>query len=100
MTITLVSPSATSNIISPPLAFVRSGYVNLIGGEAYNVGHGLYGWSRVSGSAADAYDLSVTPTVVHPSGSNSRWVAFPLRCFCMLEGSSIGYSMSRVVVRL
>ena len=69
----------SSNIISLPLAFVRSGYVNLIGGEAYNVGHGLYGWSRVTRSLANAYNLGVNPTNVGPSKYGSRYHGFPLR---------------------
>ena len=70
-----------SNIISLPLAFVRSGYVNLNDGKAYAVGRNLYGWSRVTKSLANAYGLGVSPTVVYPSDGNyDRWRGFPLRC--------------------
>ena len=69
-----------SNIISLPLAFVRSGDVHLNGGKAYDVGRNLYGWSRVTVSASSAYTLGVNPTEVYPSNYNYRWRAFPLRC--------------------
>ena len=69
-----------SNIISLPLAFVRSGGVNLNDGKVYAVGRVLYGWSRVTKSASDVYYLSVAPSVVHPSVSFARWNGFPLRC--------------------
>ena len=69
-----------SNIISLPLAFVRSGYVGLNDGRAYVVGRNLYGWSRVTVSASVAYGLGVNPAEVYPSGSLNRWYGFPLRC--------------------
>ena len=68
-----------SNIISLPLAFVRSGYVGLNDGGAYDVGRSPYSWSRVTTSASGAYDLSVYPTGVYPSNSDSRWYGFPIR---------------------
>lgn len=77
----VVSPSAaSSNIISLPLAFVRSGYINLRDGKAYVVGRSLYGWSRVAKSLANAYNLGVNPTNVGPSNNNNRYHGFPLRC--------------------
>ncbi len=88
-----------SNIISLPLAFVRSGWVDIGGGAASGVGRSLYGWSRVSKSATNAYVLYVAPTAVDPSSSGNRWHAFPLRCLCMLKGIwKYRISMSRVVV--
>ena len=69
-----------SNIISLPLAFVRSGWVDIGGGAASGVGRSLYGWSRVSSSITGAYALYVAPTAVDPSSSGNRWHAFPLRC--------------------
>ena len=69
-----------SNIISLPLAFVRSGYVNLNAGMAYGVSRYLYGWSRAAESLAGAYSLGVNPTEVYPSANNYRWNGFPLRC--------------------
>ena len=68
-----------SNIISLPLAFVRSGYVNLNAGMAYGVSRYLYGWSRAAESLAGAYSLGVNPTEVYPSANNYRWNGFPLR---------------------
>ena len=63
-----------------PLAFVRSGYVSLNAGGAYDVGRSRYGWSRVSKSTTNAYDLYTSPTAVNPSDHSERWLAFPLRC--------------------
>ena len=68
----------SSNIISLPLAFVRSGYVGLYDNGAGGIGHALYGWSRVARSAFAAYYLGVDPTVVYPSGYLDRWHGFPL----------------------
>ena len=70
---------SASNIISLPLAFVRSGYVNLNAGMAYGVSRYLYGWSRAAESLAGAYSLGVNPTEVYPSANNYRWNGFPLR---------------------
>ena len=70
----------TSNIISPPLAFVRSGYVSLNAGGAYDVGRSRYGWSRVSKSTTNAYDLYTSPTAVYPSDHSERRGGFSLRC--------------------
>ena len=87
----MVSPSAASNIISLPLAFVRSGYVNL------NLGNVLYAVyetalrSRSSVSDTDAYYLYSNPTAIDTSGSGAHYASRPLRCLCMLERSSIDY---------
>ena len=77
----MVSPSAASNIISLPLAFVRSGWVPLNDGLADVVGRSLYDWSRVATSASVTYYLGVLPTEVYPSNDSYRWAGFPLRCF-------------------
>ena len=69
-----------SNIISLPLAFVRSGGIGLDGGKANYIGHDLYGWSDVSISASVTYVLGVNPTEVHPSKYGPRWSGFPLCC--------------------
>ena len=74
-----LSPSAASNIISLPLAFVRSGGIYLNDGIAYYVGHALYNWSRVVLSAPVAYFFGVDPAEVYPSFSVNRWYAFPPR---------------------
>ena len=68
-----------SNIISLPLAFVRSGGIYLNDGIAYYVGHALYNWSRVVLSAPVAYFFGVDPAEVYPSFSVNRWYAFPPR---------------------
>ena len=69
-----------SNIISLPLAFVRSGGIYLNDGIAYYVGHALYNWSRVTKSASVAYFFAVDPAEVYPSFSVNRGYGFPLRC--------------------
>ena len=90
----MVSPSAASNIISLPLAFVRSGYINL------NLGNVLYAVyettlrSRSSVSDTDAYYLYSNPTAIDTSGSGAHYASRPLRYFCMLEEnkeSGMGY---------
>ncbi len=68
------------NIISLPLAFVRSGNVALYDGEVYAVGNNLYSGSRTARSASDVYYLGVAPTEVYLSGYLDRWYGFPLRC--------------------
>ena len=68
------------NIISLPLAFVRSGNVALYDGEVYAVGNNLYSGSRTARSASDVYYLGVAPTEVYLSGYLDRWFGFPLRC--------------------
>ena len=89
---------SASNIISLPLAFVRSGDINTNDGMVDNAVHALYGWSRVPSSASNAYYLGARPTGVYPSNNYVRRDAFPLRCFrsifrtkivhlCHLEGT-------------
>ncbi len=76
---------SSPSIISLPLAFVRSGWVDIAGSAASVVGQYGYHWSRVSNSIAGAYNLSIFPTDVGSSVTNGRLDAFPLRCLCMLE---------------
>ena len=72
----------SSNIISLPLAFVRSGYVYPPDGAVY---HALvltpYGLVRAwLYLLLAAYRLGVYPTVVGPSNNSYRYHGFPLRC--------------------
>ncbi len=60
--------------------FVRSGYVYPPNGVVNSVGANAYGWSRVTKSLANAYNLGVNPTNVGPSNNNNRYHGFPLRC--------------------
>ena len=69
-----------SNIISLPLAFVRSGNVSLYYGVVGNVGDESTLRSYNSASATNAYVLYSLSTVVDPSNNSPRWYAFPLRC--------------------
>ena len=72
--------SGATTIVQLPLAFVRSGYVNVNDGKVYVVGLSGYGRSRTASSSTDAYYLYFYPTDVYPSYSNRRWYGFPLRC--------------------
>ena len=74
-----------SNIISPPLAFVRSGSISASDGKVYHAGHTLYDWSHVSNSTMDAYNLYIYPTDVYTSNIVNRYYGFPLRCLCILD---------------
>jgi len=76
------SETATSTLVHLPLAFVRSGWVNVsttyVGGVR-NVGEDGGGWSRTARSATNAYNLNTNPTYVNPSGNSRHWSGFPLR---------------------
>ena len=80
-------PLPASNIISLPLAFVRSGYIHLAEGYLNYVGYSGYDWSRVSSSDIYAYYLTLSPSNATPSYPYFRWLSFPLRCLRMLEGT-------------
>ena len=70
-----------SNIISLPLAFVRSGYVSTNSGGVYSIGEKGYGWSGVAGLTPTAYGLALSPTGIDTSSNyNGRWYGFSLRC--------------------
>ena len=71
--------TGATNIVQLPLAFVRSGYVNLSGGYVYNVGNGGYYWSRTASSSTGARYLYFGPTGVNPSGYNYRYYGLSLR---------------------
>ena len=72
--------SGATTIVQLPLAFVRSGGVNLHYGYADYVGYHSYGWSRTSSSANGAYFLYFDTTGITPSGANNRYVGRSLRC--------------------
>ena len=85
----LVAPSAASNIISLPLAFVRSGYVNVNDSHEWRMWHvGYEGdmWSSIAYSYTGTYYLGLSFVSVTLDAS-TRWNGFPLRCLCMLEGT-------------
>ena len=88
-----------SNIISLPLAFVRSGFVDVGYGYVGSAGYVTTLRSRTSVSATDACILYSNPTIVGPSDGAVRYNGRPLRCLCMLKGIwKYRISMSRVVV--
>ncbi len=62
--------SASSYGALGPLAFVRSGNVDLNSGSASGVGRDGYGRSRTARSSTGAYYLSFNPTDIYPSGTN------------------------------
>ena len=62
-----------------PLAFVRSGLVNLLYGQSRFVGQDGYGWSRTSGATAFSYRLVFLATELNMQISD-RYHGFPLRC--------------------
>ena len=73
------------NIASPPLSFVRSGFVGL--GSGFLGGFDAsYGWSSLSVvftsvTSATACNLGLNASGVAPSnGPNFRWFGFPIRC--------------------
>ena len=70
---------SASNIISLPLAFVRSGYVHLAEGYVGVVGLYGYGRSRTASSTTDAYRLSFGPSGLDMDPASRYW-GFPLRC--------------------
>ena len=72
--------TAATNIVQLPLAFVRSGWVNIGNGYTNNVGERGYGWARTSNSSTYAYSLYFNTAYVRPSNSNDRYSGFPLRC--------------------
>ena len=77
---TLLWSFSLSNIISLPLAFVRSGYVDTKDGKARVLGGYLYSWSLAARLSSGAYGLAVAPTEVFPSSNSlNRLEGFPLR---------------------
>lgn len=72
--------TGASNLVLSPLAFVRSGDVNLGYGNVSYVGYNGFGWSHTSRSSTSTYALYFTPTGVYPSDSNNHYVGRPLRC--------------------
>ena len=77
---------AYDNIASPPLSFVRSGFVDLYYGSLRAFGIYGYGWSSssvafTSVTSATAYYLGFNASGIGSShGPNARWVGFPIRC--------------------
>ncbi len=68
-----------SNIISLPLAFVRSGYVHLSESYMDYVGDHGFGRSRTASSITDAYRLNFYPSELNMGPADRYW-GFSLRC--------------------
>ena len=77
---TVIPSAGPPSIISLPLAFVRSGWVDIANSAARVVGQYGYRWSRVSKSTTNAYVLAISPTDAFPSSNDIRRDGFPLRC--------------------
>ena len=72
--------TGATTIVQLPLAFVRSGSINLNDGKMYYVSERGYNWSRTARSSTYTYYLSLNPTDIAPSNSTYRWYGLPLRC--------------------
>ena len=68
--------TGATTIVQLPLAFVRSGYVDLTDGYIIQTGSVGYGWSRTS-TNAHAHDLWHNDVTISPSSSTYRWSGFP-----------------------
>lgn len=72
--------ATSTSVVQLPLAFVRSGMIEISWGQASNVNLSSYVRSRTSVSSTHAYVL-LTPTgSLYPSFSDHRWLGFPVRC--------------------
>ncbi len=77
------STTGATTIVQLPLAFVRSGWVNV--GTEYEgvvrvIGYHGYGWARTAESSTYAYRLNANPTYIGPLDYVDRWYGFSLRC--------------------
>ena len=70
--------STDPKLISAPLWFVRSGYVN--NGSLYGPGSGAYYWSSTVVSSIRAYSLYFAATGVNPANRNFRYYGWSVRC--------------------
>jgi hypothetical protein len=61
------------------LAFVRSGWANINGGNINNTGYNGDYWSRTAYSSDNGYHLNMNPTNVNPSNNWGRYGGFSLR---------------------
>ena len=79
LSIPISSYHSATTIVQLPLAFVRSGVINLGYGQDRLVGEVGYGWSRTTKSSTHVYYLTFYPMVVYPSDGSNSWYGFPLR---------------------
>ncbi len=73
-----ISLRATT-IVQLPLAFVRSGDINLPDGNISGSGYGGYNWSRTVNSSTVAYRLVFNTNGVN-TNRDGYYYGFPLRC--------------------
>ena len=72
--------TGATTIVQLPLAFVRSGYVDLGASQARVIGTNGYSWTRTSNSANDTYSLYFSSSIIYPSNYGNRYYGRPLRC--------------------
>ena len=70
--------NSDSHLLTTPLFFVRSGYVN--SGSLRNVGSYGYYWSSTVGSSSNAYILYFYSSNVGPTYSDNRYRGYSVRC--------------------
>ena len=73
--------TGATTIVQLPLAFVRSGNININDQSINNIGNNGYFWARTAASATSAYSLGIG--IISAGSSNNyggRWFGFPLRC--------------------
>ena len=79
----ITQTSANVNtIVQAPLMFVRGGYVDPGGYLRYAGNYGRY-WSSVGRNRYDAYSLYFRSGNVSPSGNNTRYDGFSIRCVAL-----------------
>ena len=76
----MAAQTGATNIVQLPLAFVRSGYVNLDNGRVNLTGYEGDVWSRTAISSTTARVLYFNTTNVTPSDNYNRYYGFSLRC--------------------
>ena len=80
LSIPISSYHSATTIVQLPLAFVRSGIAHIHTGIVSYTGSNGYIWSRTTKSNAYAYYLGFSSSAINFSGSEDRWLGFPLRC--------------------
>ena len=74
-----IYPTGATTIVQLPLAFVRSGDINLPDGNISGSGYGGYNWSRTVNSSTVAYRLVFNTNGVN-TNRDGYYYGFPLRC--------------------
>lgn len=72
--------TGATNIVQLPLAFVRSGYVDIPTSSVKYVSNHAQLWSRTSNSSTLAYELDAGPGYIYASNIGNYYVGRPLCC--------------------